>query len=479
MHRLWVIVLSLLLVFSIQSGGWTASAATSTTTSSSSTSSSTTTLSTTSSTTTSSTAGGKETYIHRMEGYRLNKSHKANRCTSCHPKSQRRRGGCGSCHEQRHDLPKRLTCTTCHILESFFQIKNYRHLLNDFLRVGVHKTLSCRECHPNGQFKGNPRECVHCHMERRQDAPHGMKLGGDCQQCHTPYGWQPVRFQHPNFNLQAAHRGLNCLDCHPGYEFKNAQSFCYSCHKREFHGGGGFDHAAAGFPYDCLLCHTINSFAPPASYRDHPSGLISQGNHRSASCLDCHKQGIFHGLSDECQFCHQKDYAATANPNHSSSGFPLDCTLCHRSQDPSWESGGRNHIWPLRGTHQTLACTDCHKDGVYAPGKSTVCFNCHQSDYEGTRNPDHQASNYPTNCDQCHQDSHISWDQATFNHPLPLNTNHAGIACTECHQDPANYAVFVCTDCHQRQNTNFIHRGISGYNYNSQSCYNCHPQGRR
>jgi len=482
MPRLSVIVLSLLLIFAIQlafsirAGDRTASSPASAVSfalaSSSSPSSS-----SSSAAAQSSSSNRKETYIHQRESYRLNEAHKENRCVSCHPKSQRRRGGCASCHEQRHDLPAGLTCTTCHTLESFSQIKNYRHLLNDFLRVGVHKTLSCRECHPNGQFKGNPRECVHCHMDRVQDSPHGMKLGGDCQQCHAPYGWQPVRPQHTRFPLQGAHRSLDCLDCHPGYEFKNVQSYCYTCHKREFHGSRGLNHVAAGFSYDCLLCHTINSFIP-SSWR-HPAGLASEGNHRSAACLDCHKQGIFSGLSDVCQSCHQKDYAATVNPNHPSSGFPLDCTLCHKPQDPSWESAVRNHTWPLRGVHKTLACTDCHKDGVYAAGKSTLCFSCHQADYEGTRNPDHQASGYPTTCDSCHHDSDISWDQAVFDHPLPLTSNHAGIACTECHKDPADYAVFVCTDCHQRQETARIHRGVSGYNYNSQFCYNCHPHGRR
>ncbi|MEW5801105.1 MAG: cytochrome c3 family protein [bacterium] len=451
MPRLWVIVLSLLLIFSIQSGERISA------------------------------SDRKETFIHRREGYLLNKDHRANGCVSCHPKAQgrRRRGGCGSCHDYRHDLPKGVTCTTCHTIESFSQIKNYRHLLNDFFRVGVHKTLSCRECHPNGQFKGNPRECVHCHMERRQDAPHGLKLGGDCQECHTPNGWQPVKHQHSGFTLRAAHRNLHCLDCHPDYTFEGVQSFCYSCHKREFHGGAGLDHAAAGLPYDCLLCHTMYSFSPPASYRDHPSGLISEGNHHGAACRDCHKKAIFQGLSDECQSCHQKDYASTASPNHAQNGFSLDCTVCHDPKDPSWESGGKNHTWwPLRGMHKTLDCSECHGDGVYA-GKSTDCLSCHQADYAGTTDPDHQAAGYPTGCDQCHQDSHTSWEQVIFDHPLPLTSNHAGIACTECHKEPANYAVFVCTDCHLRQNTNFIHRGIAGYNYASESCYGCHPQGQR
>ncbi|MEW6382000.1 MAG: cytochrome c3 family protein [bacterium] len=431
----------------------------------------------------------REVPVHQKAGFRLNESHTKVGCTACHPKRQRTGGkenagkkkeNCGFCHGFQHDLPAGLTCTMCHSLESFSRINDYRHLLNDFWRVGVHRTLSCRECHPDLRFKGTPRECVYCHVERRQDAPppHGLKLGNDCQQCHSPYGWQPVKFQHPGFILGPAHRSLNCLDCHPGYEFTNVQPYCYSCHKREFHGLAGFDHAAAGLPYDCRKCHSLYAFTAPVSYRDHQSGLITQGRHKSAACLDCHRQRVFYGLSGECRNCHQKDYNAAKNPNHASSGFPLDCTLCHESTDFSWESGWKDHLWwPLQGMHALQSCIDCHRDGVYA-GKSPLCVSCHQSDYAGAKEPDHQAIGLPTSCDQCHRDSHTSWNQATFNHPLPLTAQHAGIGCTECHKEPGNFAAFVCTDCHLRQNTSPLHRGVSGYSYDSQSCYYCHPQGQ-
>ncbi len=430
-------------------------------------------------------AANKKAYFHEQDGYRLNDNHKNNGCSSCHVKTQRRgkKKDCTSCHQPGHDLPGNLGCRECHSLESFADIKPYRHILNDSFRLGVHKITPCRKCHPQGRFKGNPRECLHCHQERQQDAPHGMKLGGDCAECHTAWGWQPVRHQHDDFNLKAGHRNLNCLDCHPEYEFRQVVSYCYTCHREEFHGsGGGLDHARANLPYDCRLCHghNMNDFSPPLAYDNHPENdLIKRGNHRQAGCLECHKRGVFRGLGTLCYNCHEDDYAK-AIPNHISGGFPHDCELCHKSNNSLWEGAGRDHLWPLRGTHQTLACSECHEDGVFN-GKDTKCFSCHSSDYQGSRNPNHQEAGYPTDCSQCHQDTHTSFNQATFNHPLALIGGHADLSCRECHSENNNYSVFICTDCHahQRQDMNRLHRdrGVSGYNYNSLSCYSCHPQG--
>ena len=420
---------------------------------------------------------------HKKDAYRLNEGHKEIGCASCHPKNGRRgkKMNCGSCHSGRHVIPQGVSCITCHTLEDFSQIKNYKHRLNDFFWIGTHKTLSCRECHKEGRFRGTPRQCVYCHLERHQDSLHGTALGGDCSQCHTPFGWQPVRYHHLTFTLSAAHRNLNCLDCHQGYEFNKVTSYCYSCHNKEFH-QGGFNHAAAILPYDCLLCHSMYSFNTPISYRDHPAGLIQLGNHRNADCLDCHQQLIFQGTRNDCLNCHQQDYNTADNPPHLSSGFPYDCELCHKPVDVSWNQGNYNHTWLLQGIHQTLDCLECHQNGIFA-GKSSACFSCHQTDYEESQNPDHQEVGFSTACDECHQASNTSWAQGSFNHSFPLTGDHSGLDCVECHLESANYTVFTCTDCHahQQQGMNSLHRnrGVSGYSYNSQSCYFCHPQGRR
>jgi hypothetical protein len=53
------------------------------------------------------------------------------------------------------------------------------------------------------------------------------------------------------------------------------------------------------------------------------------------------------------------------------------------------------------------------------------------------------------------------------------------LSCTDCHLT-SNYREFSCLDCHAHEKTSMDneHRDVSGYTYNSQSCYGCHPQGR-
>ncbi|MBW2257716.1 MAG: hypothetical protein JRI25_24385, partial [Deltaproteobacteria bacterium] len=60
--------------------------------------------------------------------------------------------------------------------------------------------------------------------------------------------------------------------------------------------------------------------------------------------------------------------------------------------------------------------------------------------------------------------------------PLP----HRGIAtCTECHLTE-DYAAFSCTHCHEHRQSEADdeHDEVSGYQYDSEACFDCHPDGR-
>lgn len=50
--------------------------------------------------------------------------------------------------------------------------------------------------------------------------------------------------------------------------------------------------------------------------------------------------------------------------------------------------------------------------------------------------------------------------------------------CNECHTNPSSYAQFTCTTCHGRTEMDSRHRNRSGYAYDSNRCYACHPTGR-
>ncbi len=203
------------------------------------------------------------------------------------------------------------------------------------------------------------------------------------------------------------------------------------------------------------------------------------------ACNDCHAGGVYAGTPEACIACHQADYDGTTNPNHAAAGYPTtDCLQCHGMA--SWAGASFNHAttaFPLTGAHLSAPCADCHINNIYA-GTPTACVGCHQSDYDGTTNPNHAAAGFTTDCQPCHTTTR--WDGATFNHaqwfPIYSGT-HAGQwrTCDECHTSAASYAVFTCLSCHphsDKAKTDGDHRGRTGYSYDSNACYDCHPDGR-
>ncbi|HET9039456.1 MAG TPA: hypothetical protein VFN40_04765, partial [Gemmatimonadales bacterium] len=59
---------------------------------------------------------------------------------------------------------------------------------------------------------------------------------------------------------------------------------------------------------------------------------------------------------------------------------------------------------------------------------------------------------------------------------------HAGrwASCATCHTNAANFQAFTCLTCHEHAKSTMDskHSGRSGYVYDSQACYSCHPRGR-
>jgi hypothetical protein len=176
----------------------------------------------------------------------------------------------------------------------------------------------------------------------------------------------------------------------------------------------------------------------------------------------------------------------SADPDHAAAGFPAsECASCHSTS--TWEGASFDHAgtsFPLTGAHVAATCASCHGDGVYA-GKSPECSSCHMTDYTSA-DPDHQAAGFPAStCATCHTTS--TWSGATFDHDSQWFPIYSGRhrtewnACSDCHTNPASFTVFTCLSCHphsDRQETDGHHEGEDGYAYESNACYNCHPQGR-
>jgi len=235
------------------------------------------------------------------------------------------------------------------------------------------------------------------------------------------------------------------------------------------------------------MCHTTEPGWVPADFPIHDDYYPFTGAHVpiSSDCAACH-QGDYSSTPNTCEGCHMPDYSASFNPNHSSLSIPTDCAMCHTT-DPDWNPALfpiHDDYYVLEGAHIAIAdnCADCH-NGDYTSTPNT-CYGCHADDYNSTTNPDHQSAQFPTTCEDCH--SQTSWTPSTFDHDnmyFPIYSGkHDGewSLCVDCHTIPSDYSFFSCIDCHEhndQQEVDDDHSGVSGYSYDSPSCYSCHPTG--
>jgi NMD protein affecting ribosome stability and mRNA decay len=330
-----------------------------------------------------------------------------------------------------------------------------------------------------------------------QKSPHGDSFKTNCDDCHKTDGWKvdikTVTFDHSGtkFPLIGQHLAVNCMECHKTLDFGKAQTACNDCHS---------DIHEQTVGTDCARCHTPNSWVVDNITKLHQNSRFPLvGVHKTAECRDCHKNLLassasaipsasrlrFDPLGIECYDCHKANYLATTKPNHTAANYSTNCTDCHNMNSLEWNGAGINHnFFPLTGGHALDDCKKCHTTGVFS-GLSNECVTCHQTDYASAANPNHKASNFSTNCKNCHsltpgwKPAGFSDHDATF--PIYSGT-HKGEwnSCSDCHTNPANYMQFSCTDCHEHSNKTEVdskHNGVSGYSFNSIACYGCHPTG--
>ena len=277
-----------------------------------------------------------------------------------------------------------------------------------------------------------------------------------------------------NFPLLGKHRTLSCRECHIDLVFEGTPKDCEVCHWQRRQD----DRYGLRLGAHCADCHTPQSWknvAPPLWNHERDAGFRLEGVHRTLDCEACHGSGGFAPRPTDCYSCHEADFRAAREPDHVESGFSTDCISCHEQR--AWESASFNHSgFPLQGRHAAVSCSDCHENGIYA-GTPEYCASCHLDDYNSTEDPNHRAAGFPLDCVQCHGVSISGWSGANFDHRFPITSGrHAGVSCSECHQT-SDFRVFTCLGCHEQASTNSNHSGVTGYSYNSQACYACHPNG--
>jgi hypothetical protein len=429
-------------------------------------------------------------FDHAGTGFSLEGQHKTVRCASCHKelKFVGMSRDCATCHVDVHKAELGPLCERCHTPRTWKMTDMIqRHQLTRFPLLGRHATLDCQDCHARvirQQYLGTPITCYGCHRTdyQKTSSPDHAAAGfsTECNVCHkaNAFLWG-AGFDHSltTFPLTGVHASTPCISCHKSPDFKSTPMVCYPCHQTDYQATTAPNHLAAQFPTACQTCHTPTGWLPSVFSHDKTSFSLT-GAHRAVSCNACHVNNKYVGLSANCVDCHRADFNGAANPNHAALGFPLTCAQCHSTT--SWQPASFNHAatkFPLTGKHTTTACASCHVNGNYQLVYNS-CFQCHTSDYNGTKNPVHSTSGYPTTCETCH--STTTWAGATFSHTrFPQTHGNAAGVCAKCHSNSANYAVFSCTTapCHPQSQTDATHRGRSGYVYNSTNCYSCHPRG--
>ncbi|MEK7263461.1 MAG: hypothetical protein AAB071_02995 [Bacteroidota bacterium] len=437
------------------------------------------------------------TFDHSVTQFPLTGTHTTTQCQQCHTNGNYTNlpTDCWSCHETdftQTTNPNHVTaqfshqCETCHQTAGW-QPALFDHSLTQFPLTGAHQTTQCQQCHTNGNYTNLPTDCWSCHetdFTQTTNPNHvTAQFSHQCETCHQTAGWQPALFDHSltQFPLTGAHQTTQCQQCHTNGNYTNLPTDCWSCHETDFTQTTNPNHVTAQFAHDCSPCHNTSVWQP--STFNHANTIFPlTGAHNATPCQQCHINGNYSTVPTDCWSCHESDYTTANDPPHSIQSFPHNCTQCHTTQ--TWDGASFNHSvtsFPLTGAHQTVGCQQCHINGNYTT-VPTECYPCHTSDF--TSAPQHSTKGYPHNCttSQCHSTS--SWS-STFNHtpefPIGNGTKHRPgrwNVCGDCHQNANNFAIFTCTtSCHPQAQMNNEHDGVSGYQYQSNACYDCHPTG--
>ncbi len=207
---------------------------------------------------------------HKNTRFALAGAHVAVACADCHKIGAAGRTDkiipfqfedrtCTACHKDPHqgEFDDRMArkrangtpfgCEACHTVKSWVDINGFDHSKTKFPLLGVHRTVSCGECHKvitgyESRFKGTPPQCEACHNDAH-DSQFVAKDGKThCIDCHTAQRWVPSLFDHDtrtHFALTGGHANVRCANCHTQSRligektiviYKNTPSKCVNCH---------------------------------------------------------------------------------------------------------------------------------------------------------------------------------------------------------------------------------------------------------
>jgi predicted CXXCH cytochrome family protein len=379
--------------------------------------------------------------------------------------------------ESPHGSSLKVSCKTCHSAKGWTldkEIYSFNHNKTKLPLEGQHSQITCRQCHTTLVFNEAKSECFQCHKDLHQGS-----TGTDCSRCHTPASWLVnnvnVIHERSRVPLLGAHRMAECDQCHKSeslLRFDVLGVNCVDCHRNNYMATTNPNHVKSGISEDCSQCHPLSAFQWSGAGFNHNVFPLVQG-HSLVKCIDCHKTKSFTDARQECYLCHQQDYLATKNPNHSISKISTVCQDCH-SLSPGWKPSKFDHtLFPLKLGHSTPVCSDCHINGNYI-STSADCYSCHQKNYQATLNPNHVTNGFAKTCQNCHT-VNVAWKPASLDHSkFPLTLGHSAINCVDCHIG-GNYTstATACYSCHQKNYTATTNPNHIGAGF-STVCSTCH-----
>ena len=366
--------------------------------------------------------------LHEENGFPLIGAHSSLACVECHTSETNLRfdrlgNECINCHRENYEATQNpnhqiagysTNCIDCHSPLAFDWGAD--GITHDFFPLTKgHDIQDCNQCHTTGNFSDADPTCVNCHQtdfNQAQNPDHqALNFSTDCAACHsTEPGWTPAEFKDHDalyFPIYSGkHKGEwnECTECHTNTN-DYSEFTCLTCHKdpktsNEHNGVSGYVYESTA----CLVCHPDGSEHGAFDHSSTNFPLV--GKHTGVSCVECHANG-YQGTPTDCFACHEDDYNATNNPNHSSAQFPTDCASCH--DENGWTPANFDHdgmhfpIYSGKHKNEWNSCAECHANpNNYA---DFTCLTCHKS---GSTNNEHKdVSGYvyeSSACLSCHPD---------------------------------------------------------------------------